>query len=161
MAGRWWLAALLTAGCIFAAFAFGVNYGEKRAECGYKERVDTLTVFDTITRVKPVYIASTPEIRIDTLILRECDTIEVSVPVPIERRVYADSNYRAVVSGWHPSLDSISVYPETRIITIEREQVEKERSRWGLGIQAGAGLSANGVAVPYVGVGVQYNLLSW
>ena len=140
-----------------AAFLWGVNYGGKRAECGYKERVDTLYVRDTITRVKPVYIASTPEIRIDTLILR--DTI--AVPVPIERRVYADSNYRAVVSGWHPSLDSISVYPETRIITIERERVEKERSRWGLGIQAGAGLSANGVAVPYVGVGIQYNLFSW
>lgn len=157
MAGRWWLAALLTAGCIFAAFAFGVKYGEKRAECGYKERVDTLYIRDTITRVKPIYIASTPIIRYDTL--RVCDTI--ALPVPIERRVYADSNYRAVVSGWHPSLDSISVYPETRVITIERERVEKERSRWGLGIQAGAGLSANGIAVPYVGVGVQYNLFSW
>ena len=146
---------MLTAGCIFAAFAFGVNYGEKRAECGYKGRVDTLYVRDTITRVKPVYIASTPEIRIDTLRLH--DTI--AVPVPIERRVYADSNYRAVVSGWHPLLDSISVYPATKIVT--RWRVEKERSRWGLGIQAGAGLSANGAAVPYVGVGVQYNLFSW
>ena len=159
MAGRWWLAALLTAGCIFAAFAFGVNYGEKRAERNYKPRIIVEYRRDTITRVKPIYIASTPEIRIDTLILREHDTI--AVPVPIERRVYADSNYRAVVSGWHPSLDSISVYPETRVITIERERVEKERSRWGLGIQAGAGLSANGTAVPYVGVGVQYNLFSW
>ena len=157
MAGRWWLAALLTAGCIFAAFAFGVNYGEKRAECNYKERMIVEYRTDTITRVKPVYIASLPEIRTDTLYLH--DTI--AVPVPIERRVYADSNYRAVVSGWHPSLDSISVYPATKIITIERERVEKERSRWGLGIQAGAGLSANGAAVPYVGVGVQYNLFSW
>ena len=112
---------------------------------------------DTITRVKPVYIASTPEIRTDTLYLH--DTI--AVPVPIERRVYADSNYRAVVSGWHPSLDSISVYPATKNVTRWRERVEKERSRWGLGIQAGAGLSANGVAAPYIGVGVQYNLFSW
>lgn len=157
MAGRWWLAALLTAGCIFAAFAFGVNYGEKRAERNYKPRVVVEYRRDTITRVKPVYIASSPEIRYDTLRLRDT----VAVPVPIERRVYADSNYRAVVSGWHPSLDSISVYPATKIITIERERVEKERSRWGLGIQAGAGLSANGAAVPYVGVGVQYNLFSW
>ena len=157
MAGRWWLAALLTAGCIFAAFAFGVNYGEKRAERNYKPRVIVEYRRDTITRVKPVYIASTPIVRYDTLRLR--DTI--ALPVPIERRVYADSNYRAVVSGWHPSLDSVSVYPETRIITIERERVDKERSRWGLGIQAGAGLSANGVAVPYVGIGVQYNLFSW
>ena len=152
-----WLSGLLVVVAFCAAFAFGVNYGEKRAECGYKERVIVEYRTDTITRVKPVYIASTPEIRIDTLYLR--DTI--AVPVPIERRVYADSNYRAVVSGWHPSLDSISVYPATKIITIERERVEKERSRWGLGIQAGAGLSANGIAVPYVGVGVQYNLFSW
>ena len=157
MAGRWWLAALLTAGCIFAAFAFGVNYGENRAERNYKPRVIVEYRTDTITRVKPVYIASTPIVRYDTLRLR--DTI--AVPVPIERRVYADSNYRAVVSGWHPSLDSISVYPATKIITIERERMEKGRSRWGLGIQAGAGLSANGVAVPYVGVCVQYNLFSW
>ena len=157
MAGRWWLAALLTAGCIFAAFAFGVNYGEKRAERNYKPRVVVEYKRDTITRVKPVYIASAPEIRTDTLYLH--DTI--AVPVPIERRVYADSNYRAVVSGWHPSLDSISVYPATKIISIERERAEKERSRWGLGIQAGAGLSANGSAVPYVGVGVQYNLFLW
>lgn len=148
---------MLTAGCIFAAFAFGVNYGENRAEYNYTERVDTLVVFDTITRVKPVYIASLPEIRTDTLYLH--DTI--AVPVPIERRVYADSNYRAVVSGWHPSLDSISVYPATKIITIERERMEKERSRWGLGVQVGAGLSAGGVTAPYVGVGLQYNLLSW
>ena len=159
MAGRRFpfLCGLLLGLGLGAAFSAGVKYGEKRAECGYKERVDTLLVFDTITRVKPVYIASTPVIRYDTLRLR--DTI--AVPVPIERRVYADSNYRAVVSGWHPSLDSISVYPATRIITIERERVEKERSRWGLGIQAGAGFSANGVAVPYIGVGVQYNLFSW
>lgn len=157
MAGRWWLAALLTAGCIFAAFALGVNYGEKRAERDYTERVVVEYKRDTITRVKPVYIASAPIVRYDTLRLH--DTI--AVPVPIERRVYADSNYRAVVSGWHPSLDSISVYPATKIVTIERERVEKERSRWGLGIQAGAGLSVNGVAVPYVGVGVQYNLFSW
>lgn len=122
------------------------------------EPIEKITIIrDTITRVKPVYIASAPVIRYDTLRLR--DTI--AVPVPIERRVYADSNYRAVVSGWHPSLDSISVYPATKIVTRWRERVEKERSRWGLGIQAGAGLSANGVAVPYVGVGVQYNLFSW
>ena len=157
MAGRWWLAALLTAGCIFAAFAFGVNYGEKRAGRDYKPRVIVEYRRDTITRVKPVYIASTPVVRYDTLRLH--DTI--AVPVPIERRVYADSNYRAVVSGWHPSLDSISVYPATKIVTRWLERVEKERSRWGLGIQAGAGLSANGVAVPYIGVGVQYNLFSW
>ena len=148
---------MLTAGCIFAAFAFGVNYGEKRAERNYKPRVVVEYKRDTITRVKPVYIASAPEIRTDTLYLH--DTI--AVPVPIERRVYADSNYRAVGSGWHPSLDSISVYPATKIVTRWRERVEKERSRWGLGIQAGAGLSANGIAVPYVGVGVQYNLFSW
>ena len=103
----------------------------------------------------PVYIESSPIIRTDTL--RVHDTLLVEVP--IEQKVYADSNYRAVVSGWHPSLDTISVYPETRVITIERTRTEWKTARWGLALQAGAGISAKGAIFPYVGVGVSYNLL--
>ena len=154
MAGRGFpfLCGLLLGLGMVAAFSVGVKYGEKRAGGGYTERVDTLLVYDTITRVKPVYIASTPIVRYDTLRLH--DTI--ALPVPIERRVYADSHYRAVVSGWHPSLDSISVYERTRTIT----RVVPDSRKWGLGVQAGVGFSPAGVQ-PYVGLGVSYNLLSW
>ena len=145
------------AACICAACFFsGVNWQKKRDSGHYTERVDTLYLRDTITRVEPVYIAVEPEIRTDTLRVHD----SIFIPVPIERRVYADSNYRAVVSGWHPSLDTISVYPETRVITIERTRTEWKTARWGLALQAGAGISAKGAIFPYIGVGVSYNLLS-
>lgn len=152
-----WLLGFLLAACICAACFFsGVSWQKKRDSGHYTERVDTLYLRCTLTRVKPVYVAVEPEIRTDTLIIHD----SIQIPVPIERRVYADSNYRAVVSGWHPSLDTISVYPETRIITIERIKTETRPARWGLGLQAGAGISAKGAIFPYVGVGVSYNLLS-
>ena len=149
MAGRDWIVIPVA---LLAAFAGGVIFGENRVRRNYKPEVVVEYRTDTITRVKPVYIASTPIVRYDTL--RVHDTI--ALPVPIERRVYADSHYRAVVSGWHPSLDSISVYERTRTIT----RVVPEVRKWGLGVQAGVGFSPAGVQ-PYVGLGVSYNLLSW
>jgi hypothetical protein len=79
----------------------------------------------------------------------------------MERRVYQeDSLYRAVVSGWHPSLDTLMIWPTTTTITIREKVPIPSRSRWGIGIQAGAGATRNGLT-PYIGVGVSYNLLSW
>lgn len=48
----------------------------------------------------------------------------VLIPVDIERRVYGDSRFRAIVSGAvvgdiHPSLDEIDIYQKTEINTIE------------------------------------------
>ena len=57
----------------------------------------------------------------DTVVIERVDSVLVAVD--IERRVYQDSSYRAVVSGAvvgdvHPSLDHIDIYSrsETRII---------------------------------------------
>ena len=124
------------------------------------ERVDTLTVHDTITREKPVFVTSVvyDTIRAYFTTIRH-DTVEVQVPM--ERRVYQeDSLYRAVVSGWHPSLDSLTIYPKETIITITKPEVIPVRKRWGLGVQAGMGACKDGLT-PYVGVGVSYNLVCW
>lgn len=32
--------------------------------------------------------------------------------------------------------------------------------RWGIGVQAGIGLTPNKVE-PYIGIGIHYNILSW
>ena len=64
------------------------------------------------------------------------------------------------MSGWHPSLDEISVYPLTEVITRTEVVRVKEKARWGLGLTAGYG-AGNGGLTPYVGAGVTYNLLSW
>lgn len=93
------------------------------------------TVVQEIPELFPVYI---------TL---DGDTIHetVYIPVPISQKEYQTENYRAWVSGYKPSLDSIWVYPEKIIIR------EKPR-RWGIGVIAGYGIGRNGLS-PYVGVG--------
>lgn len=93
------------------------------------------TVVQEIPELFPVYI---------TL---DGDTIQepVYVPVPITQKEYQTENYRAWVSGYKPSLDSVWVYPEKIII---RETPRK----WGIGVIAGYGIGRDGLS-PYVGVG--------
>lgn len=155
------LGILLIAG---VAFGIGLGYGRGTARMPVRLSVvnDTVQVTktDTIWREKPVSVASSV-IRHDTVRLATLERDTVYVDVPIERRVYEeDSLYRAVVSGWHPSLDTLMVYPTTTTITIREKVHIPDRRRWGIGIQAGAGATRNGLT-PYVGVGVSYNLLTW
>lgn len=122
---------------------------------------DTCYIYDTVRIDRPVY----RELRIvDTVIVAVSDTVKIlgdtAVAFPFEERVYIDSTYKAVVSGFRPSLDSISVYPRTSIITIYNNEVEGQKKRWGLGVQAGYGVSGDGLT-PYIGVGISYNLLQW
>lgn len=155
------LGILLIAG---VAFGIGLGYGRRTARMPVRLSVvnDTVQVTktDTIWREKPVFVASSV-IRHDTVRLATLERDTVFVDVPIERRVYEeDSLYRAVVSGWHPSLDTLMVFPKTTTITIREKVPVPDRRRWGIGIQAGAGATRNGLT-PYVGVGVSYNLLTW
>lgn len=103
---------------------------------------DTISVRDTVQgKIVPPVIRTI--IRRDTLVLpskrdtaRQRDTTVADtqrspqayylpsggISVPIEQRVYATDQYRAVVSGWHPSLDSITLYP---VNTTIRETITK------------------------------------
>ena len=151
---------------LIAGVAFGIGFGYSRRTARMPVRLsvvnDTVQVTktDTIWREKPVSVASSV-IRHDTVRFTTLERDTVFVDVPIERRVYEeDSLYRAVVSGWHPSLDTLMVYPKTTTITIREKVPIPDRRRWGIGIQAGAGATRNGLT-PYVGVGVSYNLLTW
>lgn len=94
------------------------------------------TIHDTITRERPVFIKSYVYDTVRTYFTTvRHDT--VLVDVPIERKVYQeDSLYRAVVSGWHPSLDSLIVWPTTTTITI-REKEKIPAPKWSLGVTAG------------------------
>lgn len=126
------------------------------------ERVDTLTVHDTIMRETPVFV-DRYLLRTDTVKLAVHDTTlrvdSVLVDVPIERRIYQeDSLYRAVVSGYRPSLDSLMVYRTTTEIT--KFVAVPQKKRWGIGVHAGYGFSRQGIS-PYVGVGVSYNLINF
>lgn len=118
---------------------------------------DTLVVRDTIhdSVPKPVLVRFD---HWDTLpiYIRDIDTLRVRdsfyIPVPIERREYRTEDYRAVISGWHPQLESMEVYRQTQTIIANPKQ-----KRWGLGVQAGIGYPQGW----YVGIGVSYDLFQW
>ena len=148
-----------------AVFYAGRNWAIKRDISGYAERVDTLVVRDTIVQEKPVYRTIS---QVRTEYVPVCDTIRIQdtlfVPVPIETKVYEDSLYRAEVSGYRASLDRLEIYQQERIITQTIPVQVKERKRWGIGVQAGYGVSIpNGKPVlsPYIGIGVSYDLIRW
>lgn len=121
---------------------------------------DTLVLTDTIIKFQPkpykvtiidtIYLPQQPQQpqqpQIDTLIQKEV--------------TYKDSTYMAVVGGIEPYLKSIEVYPKTIYVNNNTTTTIKVRSRFGLGVQAGYGYGRNGLQ-PYVGVGVQYNLIQW
>ena len=88
------------------------------------------------------------------------DTVKELVFLPREYMVYKDSTYRAVVSGVQPRLDSIEIYRKNFTTTVTKYVEVKKLSRWGLGLQAGYGFDGKKLR-PYVGAGVQYNLISW
>lgn len=124
---------------------------------------DTLVVRDTVRERYPVYVERTVT---DTMLVAFTDTVRISdtvyVRLPREQKRYADTNYVAWVSGYLPSLDSIEVYPVTRYVTKTMTKMDDSRKRWGIGIQAGYGIGLNGgkvVGVPYIGIGISYDLI--
>ena len=78
-----------------------------------------------------------------------------SVRLPTSVKVYGDSNYRAVVSGVFPSLDSLTIYPRRNIVTV-REPAPRV-SPWGLGITAGLTATPHGLA-PGITIGLTFRL---
>lgn len=125
-------------------------------------RLDTLVVRDTVRERLPVYVERTVT---DTMLVALTDTLRVSdtvyVRLPREQKRYADTNFTAWVSGFSPRLDSIEVYPVTRYVTKEII-LPTPAKRWGIGIQAGYGVGLNGgkvVGVPYIGIGISYDLI--
>lgn len=128
----------------------GYGYGRRGARLS-TPLADTICFRDTLRDSIPYPVIETVVQEIPELfpvyITLGGDTIRepVYIPVPITQKEYSTDNYRAWVSGYKPSLDSVWVYPEKIIIR------EKPR-RWGIGVIAGYGIGQNGLS-PYVGVG--------
>ncbi|WP_270769409.1 DUF6808 domain-containing protein [Segatella buccae] len=133
-----------------------------------KTVVRTDTLHDTVTVREPVFVTERavrtdtvwlPVIRTrtDTVFLRSNGPKDSAwAVVPITQKVYADSTYKAWVSGYNPRLDSIQVYRQT-IVTTKTETVVRKR-RIGIGVQAGYGYGFQYRGLePYVGLGVSWN----
>lgn len=117
------------------------------------------TIRDTIRHPYPVAVIS--EIVVDNPIsipVEKLVFIGDSLILERERKTYKDSTYKAVVSGFQPSLDYIEVYQKTITNTITKTV---RPQRWGVGVSMGYGIHLHQGKVqpgPYVGVGVYYNL---
>jgi hypothetical protein len=83
------------------------------------------------------------------------------VIIPISTKVYEDSLYRAVVSGYNASLDSIRIYRNTVYVDHFREVTKKVNpGRWSFGVQVGYGMDFKGLH-PYFGIGIGYRLFEF
>ena len=146
--------------------AFGrIRRLEKELDAYKNAPADTITVIkhDTIKVDSPVpvhhYIKDTTFIVVpDTQIVH--DTVLKIYKAPREFLVYKDTSYRAVVSGIQPRLDSIEIYRPTITQTVTKYVEVKKKTKWGVGVQAGYGYNGSKWS-PYLGAGVQYNIVSW
>ena len=146
------------------SFWGGIRYAESRPQEVQRDTVEVVRI-DTFRVERPVYVERRV---VDTLLVAVRDTVSradtVWMPLPLERVVYRDTAYLAVVSGYRPRLDAIEVYQRDVVRTVtERVEVPVSR-RWGLGITAGYGAAAVGGSVqlaPFIGVGVSYNIVCW
>ncbi len=125
-------------------------------------RTDTLLLRDTVRETVLV-----PKVRyltrVDTVLLKvPGDTVEVPVMVPISRNVYEGEDYRAVVSGFRVSIDTIDTFRKKQILTntfIQRGEVPGKPKRWGISVSAGYALTPQGVK-PYIGAGISYSFIT-
>ena len=146
---------------IAAAFLLGRR--SVKPEIVKIHRTDTVVVRDTVRETVLV-----PKVRyltrVDTVLLPvPGDTVEVPVLVPISRKVYEGEDYRAVVSGFRASLDTLDIFRKTQTVTntvVQRVEVPGKPKRWGIGVSAGYALTPQGVK-PYIGAGIQYNWVTW
>lgn len=166
------LTVLCTAFIVFYAMNVAKNRSvpEQTVEIATVETIDTARfmkpepVTAEVIKVKSVKLKVKSGTARNGLGINKCAYVDslshnvdsIDVVIPIERKVYQDSNYRAVVSGYDVSLDTIEVYARHEITTI-RHTVTTSPKRWGIGLAAGYGVTPKGLQ-PFVGVSVTYTI---
>lgn len=145
------------------AVAFLLGRRSVKPEIVEIHRKDTVVVRDTVRETVLV-----PKVRyltrVDTVLLKvPGDTVKVPVLVPISRKVYEGEDYRAVVSGFRASLDTLDIFRKTQTVTntvVQRVEVPGKPKRWGIGVSAGYALTPQGVK-PYIGAGISYSFITF
>lgn len=158
---------LLVAALVAAVsvLSWRLGYRSAVAESIETPKADTLIVRDTVTVEYPVPILTTIT---DTLLVAYPDIVIIHdttfFALPKERKEYSGKDYRAVVSGYQPSLDLIQVFPETKVVTRTISVPSRKRSHLALSLQAGYGITIQDnriTPLPYIGAGLSYSLVEW
>lgn len=79
-----------------------------------------------------------------------------AVLLPITQRTYTAPEYTAYVSGYLPSLDSITLHTPRTVITQPPPAVKSKP--WSIGIAAGVGAGRGGIT-PFIGITLQYSII--
>ena len=145
-------------GLIIGAFLLSLVW----RRCADSTEVVTDTIFKVIKVDRPIVRESTIvryevvqlPIANDTICVSDTIKDSIFVEVPIEQKVYSDSNYTAWVSGYRPRLDSISINHQ-EVSYHKLVNNSKGSKRLYLGIQVGYGITPRGMQ-PYLGLGVSY-----
>lgn len=125
---------------LLLALGLGFVGGRRSVTRPLLERVDTLTIRDTLVDYRPV-VTEVRTVRVDTVRLAVAqppdtvvvhDTVEVEVPIVFSR--YRGDNYDIGVSGFRTELEYVKVYPQTKIVT---KGYSIEPKRWGFGVAVG------------------------
>lgn len=152
---------LLMVFMVVLGFIIGRECQQKLPVEPIKTKVDTLVIYDTITQIQPISVERRV---VEKQLVPVIDSVKIHdtlfVYLDREQVVWQDSLSVVYASGINPQVDSVKHFIQDRFITIETQVPVKVRSRWGLGLQAGMGAGKDGLT-PYVGVGLNYNLLSW
>lgn len=138
-----------------------------------REVVDTIIHVDTVAYLLPIPRDSVV-IRYDhiaaPIVPNHCDSIEhcsdsenitvdasrdsATIHIPITQKVYETDTYKAYVSGYRPSLDSIFIMNKMAEVIVKKQA---KTNRFNIGVQAGYGLTPKGFQ-PYVGFGVSIRI---
>lgn len=78
-----------------------------------------------------------------------------TVAIPITQYEFSDSTYNLKVSGFHVSVDELTIYPRREVVTIKQPP-----KHWHVGVSAGYGFTPEGMQ-PYIGVSLTYSLFSF
>lgn len=159
--------------------AYNIIYICARVSGGEKEqaRPDTVRLVDTLRYVSPAPVSDTivRYVRVTAPIAPQppdtaaravaaTDTTRsingiadtAAVIIPITSRTYSTPEFTATVSGYLPSLDSITIHAPRTIITNNPPAAKSKP--WGIGIAAGIGAGRGGIT-PFIGITLQYSLI--
>ena len=100
----------------FASYHKGYVNGKKKAVETIIVQRDTIYQFDTITRLKPVYLTSVVVDSIPYYVQLPGKRDTILVNLPRTEREYGDSTYHAVVAGVEPELKRIDIFQKTQYI---------------------------------------------
>ena len=156
--------------------AYNIIYIRARVSGGAdgQTRPDTVRLVDTLRYVSPaptrdtiiryvrVRLPSTPPATdnqgspAESAEKAAADTDTAAVIIPITSRTYSTPEFTATVSGYQPSLDSITIHAPRTIITNNPPAAKSKP--WGIGIAAGIGTGRGGIT-PFIGITLQYSLI--